>query len=133
SKPEEQKGMSKAHVIMGGRFLQEDVKAKMGKMTFEGMNLVGYDNMKQAYQTVWLDNMANGMMLGEGKMADGVVKEEGTFSCPMTNDPNRKYRSEMKMLDKNHHTFSMFAADKDGKEFKMMEIAYTRAGSKPLP
>jgi hypothetical protein len=127
SAPQESKGTSKARIILGGRFLQEDVKAKMNGMPFEGISLVGFDNMRQAYQSVWLDNMTTGMMIGQGKESDGVVKEEGTFSCPMTMDPNRKYRTEMKVVDKDHHLFSMFSNDKDGKEFKMMEISYARA------
>jgi len=37
-----------------------------------------------------------------------------------------KNRSVTRILDYNTHTFEMFAAGKNGKEEKMMEITFTR-------
>ena len=35
-------------------------------MSFEGMGVTGYDNLKGKYDTIWMDNMASGMMHGTG-------------------------------------------------------------------
>jgi hypothetical protein len=126
AKAQEMAGKSKSKLILGGRFLQEDVKAKMGKMNFEGISLTGFDNMRGEYQSIWIDNMSTGMMVSSGKAEDGAVKQSGTFSCPMTNEKERSFRSEMMVKDKNSHTYAMYSK-LDGKEYKMMEIEYTRA------
>jgi hypothetical protein len=129
-KPEEFQGTSSMKMILGGRFLQQDFKGQMMGQPFEGMGLVGYDNLKKKYETVWLDNMATGMMTGTGTYDAGskTLKDKGVASCPMTASKTRAYRSEWKMADNNNMSFIMWGPDiKTGKEFKQMEITYKRA------
>jgi hypothetical protein len=90
---------------------------------------MGYDNIRQEYSSLWLDNMATGVMVGAGQYdaASGTFHGNATMSCPMTGEKNRAMRSVCKVTDKNHYVHEMYMNDKDGKEFKAMEIAYTRA------
>ena len=95
---------------------------------FDGMGLVGYDNIKKTYQTIWLDSMGTGMMMGTSSFdADKkVLSESGHFSCPMVNG-ERTYRSVVTLKDSEHYTYEMYMTDPDsGKEYKAMEINYTR-------
>ena len=128
SKPEESKGTSKGKWILGGRFVQQDVKGKSMGKEFLGTSTMGYDSMREQYQTSWIDNMSNHMMIGTGTFdtSSKTFTESGDFSCVMTNDKNRTYRTEIKIGDKSTYTYSMFLKDKEGKEFKSMEINYTR-------
>jgi len=115
-------------MIMGGRFLQQTVKGKAMGRPFEGMGLLGYDNLKKKFQSIWLDNMGTGMAQGTGNY-DSVAQtlhETGEFSCPTAKDKMMTYRAEWKMMDKNHQTYTMWTKDADGKEFISMEMDYKR-------
>lgn len=128
-KPEESKGTSKTKWVMGGRFLQQEVKGKAMGKPFNGMGFTGFDTMREQYQTVWLDDMSTHMMLGSGTFdtAANTLKQSGEFSCAMSGDKNRWYRTDLKITDKNSHTYAMYTKGEDGNEFKSMEITYTRS------
>ena len=126
--PEVSEGSSETHWIMGGRFIQQDFKGTSMGQPFEGMGIVGYDNIRAEYTSLWLDNMATGIMIGSGQYdaATKSLSENATMSCPMTGEKARKMRSVCKVVDADHVTHEMYMNDKDGKEFKAMEITYER-------
>ena len=127
AKAEDSKGTSVSKWIMNGRFVQQDVKAKMNGQEFQGLGITGYDNVKQEYQSVWLDNMATGMMMATGtKDEQGTLATSGTFGCPMTGEKDKWFRTELKVISKNEHTYAMYGRTQEGKEFKNMEIHYKR-------
>lgn len=126
-KAEKSTGTSNSKWVLGGRFLQQDVKSTTNGQKFEGLGFTGYDLLKKEYQTVWMDSMTTSMMLGAGTQEGNTLTTKGTMSCGMTENPNRPYRTELVKISKNEHTFTMFSNDKEGKEFKTMEINYKRA------
>ena len=127
--PEESKGTSKMKMILGGRWLQQDIKGKAMGMPFEGMGLTGYDNIKGQYETLWLDTMGTAAMKGTGNYdeASKTLKDSGQFTCPATGK-DEKYRGEWKIIDKNNMVYTMYSAGMDGKgpEFKNMEMTFKR-------
>ena len=128
AKPEISQGTSSIHWIMGGRFFQEDFKGmSMGK-PFEGLGVVGYDTIRGEYTSTWLDNMATGIMVGSAQYdaATKTFNENATMSCPLTMEKNRPMRSVIKSADADHFTREMYMKDKEGKEFKMMDLNYER-------
>ena len=130
--PQTMTGTTMNTLIFGGRFLKQEFTggAMMeGQPPFEGLGIVGYDNMRKEYQTVWFDNMATGMMQGTAQFdaAAKTLTEQGDFSCPMTGETHRKMRTTWKVLDANHTTYESYMSTPDGKEFKAMEIRYTRS------
>ena len=129
SKPEETSGTSTMKMVMGGRFLEHKTTGKVMGQPFEGLGFTGYNNMTKNYETVWLDNMSTGMMRGKGSFdtETQTLKDSGEFSCPMTKEKEQKYRSEMKIIDKNNMSFSMWSPDENGKEYKGMEMMMKRA------
>jgi len=86
AEPDTCHGTSEHKLIFEGRYLQSSVvsppKDDMGE--FRGMCLMGYDNLKKEYESVWLDNMSSGLLIGRGKVgADPTVIElSGTMSNP---------------------------------------------------
>lgn len=128
TKEETTTGTSTNKWTLGGRFLQQDVKGKAMGQPFSGMSLVGYDSLREQYQSIWVDTMSTHMMTGTGTFdtATRTLTETGEFACAMTKDKNRWYRTEMKINDHKSHTYAMFNKDTAGKEFKTMEITYTR-------
>jgi hypothetical protein len=129
AKPEESKGTSTSKWILNGRFVQQEVKGKAMGQEFNGLGFTGYDNYKEEYQTTWMDSMSTSMMNMAGKMdpAKKSISMSGTMSDPMKGDKNAWARSETRVVSKNEHVFEMYSKDKNGKEFKTMEMVYTRA------
>lgn len=121
-------GTNEYKMVLGGRFQESVSKAKMEGMDFEGHGLIGFDNAKQSFQSTWADNMGTGIMFLQGKWndADKSVTLAGKMYDPATGkevDVKQIY----KMLDDDHHTMEMYVPGADGKEFKNMEIKFTRS------
>ena len=101
----------------------------MGK-PFEGIGIIGYDNVAKEYNSIWLDNVSTGIMKASAKYDDAtnVFTEEGSFSCPLTGKKDNSYKSITKIIDADHYSYEMWHDDvKTGKNYKAMEISYERA------
>ncbi len=128
--PESMTGTSTNSLIFGGRFLQQQVRGQgEGQPPFEGLGVLGYDNIRKEYQSLWLDNMATGMMNGTGQFdaPTSTLTEQGEFSCPMTGEAHRPFRSVWKLVDQDHSLYESYSRAPDGREFKTLELRYTRA------
>jgi hypothetical protein len=115
-------------MIFDGKFLQQTFSGAFMGQPYEGRGLIGYDNIRKEYQTVWYDNMGTGIMTGAGKYnpETKTIAEEGMMSCPITNAP-RWHRSVTTLSDGNNYTYETFMKDiTSGEEFRSMLIKYTR-------
>jgi hypothetical protein len=130
AEPQPSAGTAEFKWIMDGRYLQQETAGPPmgGEAPFKGLGLYAYDNMEKQYSCIWIDNLGTGMMYGKGTCTDNgkTISFKGEFPNLMTGDMNQKYRSVMK-VDKDKHSYEMFLTGKDGKEFRCMEIQYTRA------
>jgi hypothetical protein len=127
---EESVGTSENKWIYNGRFIQQNFNGTSMGQPFEGMGFLGYDNIKGEYVSTWLDNMSTSIMMsGTGKYdaATKTIEQNGTVGCPMTDEKNRPYRTVLKIIDEDHHTYEMYMNDpKTNQELKVMEINYER-------
>lgn len=122
-------GTTENTLLFNGRFLTQKVKGESKDFPgFEGLLLLGYDNVRQEYQSVWLDNMATGLMTGSGgyDAAAKTITQAGEFGCPMTGETHRYFRSAWHITDADHNTYTSYSKTPEGREFKSMEILYTR-------
>jgi hypothetical protein len=121
--------------MMDGRFTKCEVAGEMpGMGPFNGFGIYGYDNVAQKFQSTWVDNMGTTMMVGTGDLSsDGTTLTWNyTYTCPITKKPTTMREIERRD-GKNAYTLEMHGKDpKNGKEFKMMEIAFTRSGNAPI-
>jgi hypothetical protein len=121
-------GEMKNEMILGGRYLKGTNTGNMMGMPFEGISMTGYDNAKKVFVNNWIDNMGTGMMNLTGTW-DGASRSI-TFTGSMVDPASSKdvpVREVLKFDDDNHQTMEMYAnAGPDGKEFKTMEIKFTR-------
>jgi len=123
-----------SRMIMGGRYLVEDVKGEgmdFGdgqKMDFEGMAIMGFNNGTKEFFSFWIDNMGTGNMLEHGTGDAGKrIETTGEHFCPMRGQ-DIKMRSVATTIDANTRKLEMWGPDMaTGKMFKTMEIMYTRA------
>lgn len=112
--------------VMGGRFLQQEVKGDMNGQPFEGMGLEGYDNVTKQYFASWVDNMGTGAMMTKGKCANKKCTMHGKVPDAVAGK-EVNIQETITQTDDNHFTFVMWGPGPDGKLFKTLEIAYTRA------
>ncbi len=125
--PTVSEGTCEGTMIMGGRYLESKHSGNMMGMPFEGMEILTYDNMKKQFTSVWIDNMAPMLTFG----SDGQVDASGKVITMHTSMPNpvtgqmEAYTYVTTITDKDHHRFVMNGS-KDGKDYKVMEIDYTR-------
>jgi len=112
--------------VMGGRYMVANYKGDMGGMPFEGMEVLGYDNMKKQYVSSWVDNLGTGIVLSTGAAMDPASHSFTlTGSMPGPTGEPWTAREVTSIVDQNTYTMTMYANDK-GQEAKMMEITYTR-------
>ncbi len=128
TKPSASKGVMTRTMILGGNFLQESYQGEFFGAPFSGMGVIGFNNVKKKFTTTWFDSTSTSMMLMEG------TYDEKTKTLTMVGDdyePNTKKkmkaRDVLKITGADTQTFEMFRLpDGETKEFKIMEIAYTR-------
>lgn len=126
-KPQISKGKSVNRAILGGKFIREDYSGSMMGRPFEGVGYLGYDNVAQNYTSYWIDSMSTASMIGTGTY-DSKARAwafNNEMSCPILND-KIKMRSVSRVVDKNHFVFEMFGPGPDGKEYKNLEITYSK-------
>jgi len=118
---------SESSWVLGGRFVREDVTGEFGGMKFQGLGYTGFDNIQKKYVGTWMDSMGTAIMMMKGTAdpSGKVFTMTGTMDDVMTGKP-MKLRTVTRVVDANKHVMEMFGPDPSGKEFKMMEIVYTR-------
>jgi hypothetical protein len=126
--PNESKGTSESKWLLDGRYLQEVFASDMMGMPYNGFGLTGYDLIKKEYVSIWMDDMSTAPMFMHGQMDVGgkVMTTEGSYPDVTKNMKECSLRVVSKIVSNDQHTMEMFMIGDDGKEFKNMEITYTR-------
>ena len=124
--PTESVGTVERELMLGGRVLAEKVRSTYMDKPFEGYGLTGYDNVSKEFWGTWNDNMGTGIMLSTGQCDDkGACTHSGSYMDAMTNAKKTvRMTSREESPDREVHRF--FEKGPDGKEFKSMELIYTR-------
>jgi hypothetical protein len=126
SQPQVTEGTCDRNWAMGGRYLVSSYKGAFNGMPFEGMEVLGYDNMKKQYVSSWMDNMGTGIMQSWGGAMDPATKSFTlTGSAPDPSGKEMTMREVTNIVDGNTYTMTMFAT-MGAQEQKVMEITYTR-------
>jgi len=127
AEPQKSVGSCVNKMVLGGRYQESVHHGDMAGMPFEGHSTLGYDNIKKVFQSIWEDNMGTGIMMMEGTW-DAATKTAtftGKGMDPMT-AKEKDYKETFNVIDDNTQMMAMYAPGPDGKEWKMMEIKFTR-------
>ena len=113
-------------MILDGRYLVSTAKGTIMNMPFEGISTTGYDNAKKVFVNSWIDNMGTGMMHLEGTWdaQTNAINFSGTMVDPASGK-DVPVREVMKFVDDKSQVMEMYGIA-DGKEYKSMEIKYSR-------
>jgi len=126
AEPTSETGTATRSMILDGRVMTEKVEASMHGQPFTGHGMTGYDNVTGKYWSTWNDSMSTGLMASEGTCDDqGACTFTGSW-----NDPVSKQEVSARMTTKwsspTVEVFEMYGPGPDGKEYKMMEMTYTK-------
>ena len=112
---------------LGGRYQTGTFVGTFNGMPFEGMSTLAFDNAKKAFISSWIDNMGTGIMKLEGPWdaATNTMDLRGKMVDPGTGKETDAHEI-FTVKDSNTQLMQMFAPGPDGKEFKTMEIVFTR-------
>jgi hypothetical protein len=116
----------KNEMILGGRYLQSRNTGSFNGMPFEGIGTTAYDNAKKIFINTWIDNMGTGVMYLEGTWDD--PSKSIVFKGKMVDPASGKdiqVKQIVKFIDDDTQLMEMYATQ-NGKEFKTMEIKFTR-------
>jgi len=116
---------SNSKMILGGRFLLEEFHGSMMGEPFEGLLIVGFDNLKNRYFSMWMDTWGTGLSRADGVQdSDGSIQMSGAMTDVLT--PNgRPYRHVMR-AEGSGFVSELYDTLPDGTEWMVMEMTYTR-------
>ena len=123
--PSVSQATAKTKWVLNGHFLEEEFHGDMMGKPFTGRSLLGYDNTKQVFQSVWVSDMQTSIFTSEGRGENGnkVITLEGRTTCAATGQKDLLMKSVFRTISPDKHTFEMFDASKG---LRTMEITYTR-------
>jgi hypothetical protein len=128
AEPMVSKGKGTNTLIFGGRYLESRFVGEFQGQPFEGIGYMGYDNVQKKFVNFWIDSSSTWFMLSSGTTdkAGKVWRNSGEVSDPMTGKM-KPYREEAVFETPDRIVSRAYDKTPDGKEFKSMEITYTRA------
>jgi hypothetical protein len=114
-----------AEMIMGGRFLLQNVKGRCMDQPVEAIGVIGYDNATSRYEAVSFDNMGTSISkhVGEMNEASDIVLH---FSYVDRATGERVERRTVRKLIAEHEWVETAHETRDRQERRVMEIRATR-------
>lgn len=124
--PEVSQGRANASWTLKGRFLEEEFHGEMMGKPFSGKTLLGFDNTKQTFNSVWMSDTQTSMFTSEGRGDTGnkVITLEGKATCAATDRKDIPMKTVLRVISPDKHVLEMFDGSKGNA--KTMEITYTR-------
>jgi hypothetical protein len=125
--PQTSQATAETSWILDKHFIQEEFHGEMMGKPFNGRSILGYDNTKQTFNSVWVSDMQTSMFTSEGKGENNnkVIALEGKASCAATGRTDVPMKTVFRVISPDKHIFEMFDGSK-GAGGKTMEITYTR-------
>ena len=123
----EETGSATRAMALDGRVLVEQFKSSMMGMPYTGHGMTGFDNVTGKYWSTWSDSMSTGLMVSEGTCDDQgkACTFIGTWNDAIKKAP-AKARMTIRRTSPTTEIFELYGPGKDDKEFRMMEITYTK-------
>ena len=125
--PTVSKGNASNKLIFDGRFLYGEYLGEFMDAPFKGINIMGYDNAKKEFFSIWIDNSNTGMMSSSGSYdpAEKTFHFKAAAFDPISGQ-TLEMREESYFASRDEYISVTYTKPRDGQEFKSMEIIYTR-------
>src|SRR5687768_14229631 len=127
TQPMDFKGTETSKTVLGGFYLNSDVKSTFMGGPFEGRWTMTYSVFKKKYQASWIDSIMPHVFTSEGDVdATGkIFTLIGEGFDPATGKATKE-RWVMEVKDGDNHQMTFYSPGPDGKERKTGEIVYKR-------
>ncbi|MBI2569538.1 MAG: DUF1579 domain-containing protein [Candidatus Schekmanbacteria bacterium] len=124
---QESTATSTGEMIFGDRYLLMKHEGMFEGEPFHGMAITGFNNMTKKFNSLWIDSEGTGFYLTTGTCDKDhkVCTDTGTMDDPVS-------KTEMAVRQVTTHvsdtkiTMEMYQTPAGGKEYKTMEITYTK-------
>lgn len=122
----ESTGSADIKLLLGGRFLQQEITGSMHGKPYSGIWTVAYDNLLKQYVSTWIDTMSTQIFIMNGTAnADGkTITLTGQHA--EVGGRYMAHRAIWRIVDGNAQEFIMYGTHHGGDEMKMLEVIYTR-------
>ena len=114
-----------AELKLGGRYLMMSFDGFMLGQPFEGIWLVGFDNLEQKYNTLWIDNTSTSFFITKGTREGSVISESGSWPDPVTGRM-LQVKARTAWISDDEFRYEQFMVMPDGSEHKGMEFSSKR-------
>ncbi|HQY88004.1 MAG TPA: DUF1579 family protein, partial [Tepidisphaeraceae bacterium] len=122
--PVRNEGTVKRTMILGGRFLMEEMTTQFMGQEIQGLGICGFDNARKDYFYIWLDNMTTGLSYSFGKREGNLRNMNGTMSSPMG---NLTFRTMTNLIDDDTDVFELYLSPEPyAPEQLVQRITYKR-------
>ncbi len=81
--PEPKRGTSERKWVLDNRFLEEIYRGTYAGEPFNGMGMMGYDNVTNKYAGIWIDTMTSSLSTSHGTLNGNVLTLNGMASDAM--------------------------------------------------
>jgi opacity protein-like surface antigen len=115
----------KAASRLGGRYVMMDFNGVMMGQPFAGIWLVGFDNLEQKYNTLWIDNTSTSFFITQGTREGGVISESGSWPDPVSGR-SLQVKARTTWISDDEFRYEQFMVLADGAEHKGMEFISKR-------
>ena len=122
------KGQATFKSTFDGRYIEGEYLGEFMGAPFRGKSIIGYDNVKKEFFSIWIDNFGTGHSTSTGKYDLDTKKYyfRSEMFDPLSGQ-TMVMREEAYFASKDEYFSVTYAKPKDGgEEFKNMEIKYTR-------
>ncbi|RYG46956.1 MAG: DUF1579 domain-containing protein [Chitinophagaceae bacterium] len=116
-------------MILGGRYQISNHSGTMMGMPFEGQETLAFDNATKMFISTWIDNMGTGLttLKGPWDATNKTITLSGKMVDPGAgNGREIETRQVFTIIDDNNQKMEMYCSGPTGKEYKNMEIKFTR-------
>jgi len=126
--PQESTGKATFKTILGGRYLQQDFQGTMMNMPMQGLGLMGYDNHRRQYVSMWADSLSTAMYTMTGGISqDGkTITSFGQMDEPTTKQIGKTVKWVTRIVSADKMVFESWEVE-TGEPMKVFEVEYTRA------
>jgi hypothetical protein len=121
-------GTAEGKLIMGGRFVQIAQQATINGLPFEGVSVIGFDNVINRYVSTWVDNATNGIIHFVGTYDD--PKKQLTMEAHYSDPVSRRLtiaRTVTTFVDAKTWTYDEYISHQKGeKETHMSTVTFKK-------
>jgi len=129
AKPVEFPGDAEYKMILGGRFLELEIRSRMSGAESHGLGIYGYDAFKEKYSFYYIhDGETQALVgLGDRDSTGAAIIFAVAMDMPLAGERAKPIRAVLRRVSDDRHVFEMYEKYIDDRDFKVLEITYDRA------